>query len=554
MFLALASILALSLLAQPAPSRAILDCTDPLGCVTIGPDDPIHIAYALVTEGPDAPLGIDARNGVAIAIDDVGGQILGHAIRFDGVDSGCNHAGGLAAGQALAADASIVAVVGTSCSAAARAAVPPLSAAGFVIVSPSNTAPDLTEPGGPNHHPGYLRTVHNDTIQGAGAAQFAYEQLAVARAATIDDDSPYATYLQRAFADQFIRLGGTITAQETIDPGQTDMSAVLAAIAAGSPDLLYLPVFAPAGGHIISQTRTTAGLENAYLLGADSLFTPDIVPAAGASLEGFMVTTPDLTQNSAEYYEFFLPAYRTRFGEPTSPYHAHAYDAFMLIKSAIQRVAVVQGDGSMQIGRQALRTAMYNTRSFPGLTGDLTCSATGDCADPHFGVFRYHTGQFPPEHIWPRTSASASPENGGEVTSYDEDTTIQIPAGAITATVVITHRLAHGAPPAGNLTGVGQQFALTATYSATSQPAQMAPGRTYTMTVRYTDAEQGSAIESTLALYYWNGAEWVQESSSVAHGDDNTVIASPGRFGRWAVLGETKRVYLPLLRKTLNGP
>jgi branched-chain amino acid transport system substrate-binding protein len=522
--------------------------------VTLGPDDRIHIAYALVTEGPDSSLGIDSRNGVAIAIDDSGGQILGHAIRFDGVNSGCSYAGGLAAGQALAADASIVAVVGTSCSSAARAAVPLLSAAGFVIVSPSNTAPSLTEPSSPDNYPGYLRTAPNDKNQGAGAAQYASRQLGVTRAATIHDGSPYADNLQQTFSDELIRLGGTITAQETIDPGQTDMSAVLATIAADSPDLLYLPVFAPAGGHIISQTRTTAGLESAYLLGADSLFTPDIVPAAGASLEGFMVTTPDLTQNSAEYYEFFLPAYRARFGEPTSLFHAYAYDAFMLIKSAIQRVAVVQGDGSMQIGRQALRTAMYNTRNFPGLTGDLTCSATGDCADPHIGVFRYEAGQFPPEHIWPRTSASASHENGGEVTSYDEDTTIQIPAGAITATVVITHRLAHGAPPAGNLTGVGQQFAVTATYSATGQPAQMAPGRTYTMTVRYTDAEQGSAIESTLALYYWNGAEWVEEPSSVAHGDDNTVIASPGRFGRWTVLGETKRVYLPLLRKTLNGP
>ena len=67
-----------ALLAQPMPAHATPACTDPLGCVTIGPGEPIHIAYALVTEGPNSSLGIDERNGVEIAIDDSGGQILGH--------------------------------------------------------------------------------------------------------------------------------------------------------------------------------------------------------------------------------------------------------------------------------------------------------------------------------------------------------------------------------------------------------------------------------------------------------------------------------------------
>jgi hypothetical protein len=56
---------------------------DPLGCITIKPGEPIHIAYALAVDGPNQTLGIDARNGVEIAIDDLGGRILGHEIRFD---------------------------------------------------------------------------------------------------------------------------------------------------------------------------------------------------------------------------------------------------------------------------------------------------------------------------------------------------------------------------------------------------------------------------------------------------------------------------------------
>ena len=91
-------------------------CTDSIGCVKIGPTDPIHIAYLLVVAGPNSALGIDSRNGVEIAIDDAGGKILGHTIKFDGEDGGCSADGGQAAGTKLASDPTIIAVIGTSCS------------------------------------------------------------------------------------------------------------------------------------------------------------------------------------------------------------------------------------------------------------------------------------------------------------------------------------------------------------------------------------------------------------------------------------------------------
>ncbi|HID33945.1 MAG TPA: hypothetical protein EYP25_05130, partial [Anaerolineae bacterium] len=42
-----------------------LTCDDPLGCVTIGPDDPVRIGYALVLSGPNESLGVDSRRGIA---------------------------------------------------------------------------------------------------------------------------------------------------------------------------------------------------------------------------------------------------------------------------------------------------------------------------------------------------------------------------------------------------------------------------------------------------------------------------------------------------------
>jgi branched-chain amino acid transport system substrate-binding protein len=400
LFALLSILVIVSMMLAGCTKASTYTCEDPLGCVTIGPNDPIHLAYLLVVSGANETLGIDSRNGVEIAITDKG-QVLGHDVLLTGEDGGCSAEGGQAAGTKLAADTSIVAVIGTSCSAEARVAVPLLSAAGFSIISPSNTAPDLTDPGNENNYPGYLRTAHNDTVQGAAAADFAYTSLGLRTAATIHDGSIYADKLQQVFAAAFIALGGTITSQEAVSIGQTDMSPVLTRIASGSPQIIYFPIFLPEGGYIVRQARETVGLENTALMGADGLFSPDVVEAAGTAVVGFLVSSPDFSAFGAAYAEQFIPAYQARYGQtPISIFHAHAYDATMMIFAAIEQVAVQEADGTLHIGRQALRDALYATTNFQGLTGNLTCSATGDCADPNIAVYEY-SATYPPTKIWP---------------------------------------------------------------------------------------------------------------------------------------------------------
>src|SRR5215218_7927655 len=70
------------------------ECTDELGCVTIAPDEPVHIAYWGVLSGADSSLGEDSKRGVEIAIDDKGGKILDHDILLTTEDAGCTPEGG----------------------------------------------------------------------------------------------------------------------------------------------------------------------------------------------------------------------------------------------------------------------------------------------------------------------------------------------------------------------------------------------------------------------------------------------------------------------------
>lgn len=374
-------------------------CTDSIGCVKVAPGAPIHIAYILVVSGANTDLGTDSRNAAEIAIDDVGGKLLGHTIQFDGQDGQCSADGGQAAGTKIAADPTVVAVLGTSCSSEARAAEPLLSKAGFVTISPSNTAVDLTDPTNPNHYAGYFRTAHNDKVQGAAAADYVYNTLGFKSAATIHDGSIYAAGLAAQFQTSFKAYGGTITDATSVDPNATDMSSVLAAVATGKPQLIYFPIFLPAGAFIIDQARTTPGLEQTVLMGADGLYSPDVMKTAGAAVEGFLVSSP-IVVGPAE--DALVAKYKAKFGTvPINIFHAHAYDAMNIIFAAITKVAVQQPDGTVYIPRQGLRDAVAATKDYQGVTGVLTCNPDGDCANPIIGVYTYHAGQYPPTLTWP---------------------------------------------------------------------------------------------------------------------------------------------------------
>lgn len=372
---------ALTSTAQAAPPK------DPLGVVTIKKGQPVHIAYWMVVAGPDASLGIDTRRGVEIAIQDKGGKLLGYPIKLSGQDTACNAEGGQAAATKLASDPSIVAAVGSNCSSEARPGAPILWKAGIPTVSPSNTAPYLTDPKRGKEFDGYLRTAHNDMIQGAVAAQFAIKKMGVKTAATIHDGSVYAEQLQAVFAEEFKKLGGTITAQEAVAPTDTDMRPVLTKIATGKPEFIYFPIFIAAGGHIARQAKEVSGLEKTYLMSADGTFSPDFYKAAGEAAVGMFHSSPDFSAFAGGYKDF-LAKHQKKFGEkPIAPFHAHGYDAAMMIFAAIEKVGVKDGD-TLYIGRQALRDALYATKGMKGLTGNLTCNQYGDCADPRIAVYQ----------------------------------------------------------------------------------------------------------------------------------------------------------------------
>jgi branched-chain amino acid transport system substrate-binding protein len=367
----------------PPPADGEDPCAaDEFGCVEVAEGDPISIGTLLVISGENASLGQDSQNGAVLAMDfrDTPGEIAGHPVEFNHQDDGCSAEGGQAGATALAAEPQVAAVIGTSCSSAALGVADTiLSDAGVVLISPSNTGPALTDPA--THQPFYLRTAHNDAIQGAAVANFAFNEAGWQSASTIHDGSPYADGLQQVFADTFSELGGTIARQEAVQVGDTDFKPLLTDLAADNIDGLYFPIFVAEGGLITAQARTVPGLAETDLAGSDGMFTPDWIEAAGAdNAEGVFISGPDLTAFAdPDFYENeFLPAYQEKFGEePQSVFHAHSFDAMNLIADAIEEVGFDDG-GTFMIPRTALKDALFAVAERPGIVGNYTADENGD--------------------------------------------------------------------------------------------------------------------------------------------------------------------------------
>ncbi|MEW5830461.1 MAG: branched-chain amino acid ABC transporter substrate-binding protein [Chloroflexota bacterium] len=376
------------------------ECTDELGCAVYGPEDPIRIASALVITGPDAQLGLDSQHGIEIAIA-MRGDVAGHSVELQAEDDGCNAEGGQAAGQKIVSDPSIVAVVGTSCSGAGVPMSKVISEAGYAMVSPSNTAPSLTDPA-QAWNPGYLRTAHNDKVQGAAMAKFAYEVLGLKTAAAIHDGDPYTEGLANAFRESFESMGGKVVAFTAVSKGDTDMKPVLTAVAAsegGAPEFLFFPVFTAECAFLAKQTKEVTGLENTVTAAADGCFSAAAAEAIGEAGNGMYFSGPDLSF-SGDTYVTFKEQYNTLFGsDPISVFHAHAFDATNMIFDCIEQVGVTSDDGSLSVGRAALRSCLYATSGYQGITGTLTCNEYGDCADPKISVSILETGEY--KRIWP---------------------------------------------------------------------------------------------------------------------------------------------------------
>lgn len=376
--------------------------------VTIAEGDPILIGgYGPIT-GPLAFLGLDWMIAVEVAIDDAGGELLGHPIVLVREDGQCNPQDGGTAANALVANPDIVAVIGGTCSDEVAAGIKAITDADLTSISPSATRDQFTFPDRGPEFAGFLRTAFSDRFQGPEVAKFMTEVLGLTKVATIHDGSVYSSGLVDTFTAEFLELGGEITRAESVTAGvTTDMGPALTAIAATNPEAIYIPVFENTGGFMLQQVRGIEGLEETVMIGSDGLLVTSFIDVAGPDVVGMYITGGD-SRRFAEGYADLVEKYLEESGESTTlgPFHAHGYDAANMMFAAIEDVAVDNGDGSHTVNLLELRERLKATKDFPGLTGTITCDEFGDCGVPLVAAYQItqaqvDEGAWPPPAVWP---------------------------------------------------------------------------------------------------------------------------------------------------------
>lgn len=368
----------------------------PLGAVTLEAGESVRLRMLLsVTVAPT--LGAVSRRGAEFAVEDFG-AVHGRGVELgDPVDTSCSPEGGRAGASGIVGDPQVVGIIGTNCSAAAVAASPVVSDAGLVMISPSNTSPRLTSDlaGTPDtdYRAGYFRVSSNDLHQARALSDFVYDQLELRRVATLHDGDPYTSALVAAFADAFAALGGEVPVRAEIEKGETDMTDVLVEFAAAGPDAIFFPLFVIEGSAFAAQARAFDGLEGTTLISGAALLVSAFLETPQS--EGIYFAGPEsdfgsnVNERTGRSGQQVLASFEARHGGfPGSPHWAHTYDATTILLSAIESVAVEDGD-RLHIDRAALRERVGAT-AMNGLVGSISCDAFGDCGTGRMNIY-HHT-------------------------------------------------------------------------------------------------------------------------------------------------------------------
>lgn len=356
-------------------------------CVRVGVGQPIYLGELLnlTTEsGTDVQqslrLSVDYLDGV---FDGAPGQLLGHDVEILSQEDQCSAVGGRTGALRLLQEPSLVAVVGTTCSTAALGAADAvLSEANVLMVSPSNTAPSLTDP--EQRRRTYFRVSPNDALQASAVADFAYVREGWRDAVTVHAAGDvYSEQLAGAFAASLTQLGGELLADLAVG-ASSPAAGVAREIAGLGPDVVLITAFSPECEETAAAIRAVPALRRLPIVVSEACQTAEFLQVLGDEARGVYASSPDFTylEEDAFYRDGFLPAYRRQTGgDPIGVYHAHAFDGFALIADAIRRTAVIEPGGALVIDRERLRRALLEVRGYQGLSGRLTCGSTGDCAE-----------------------------------------------------------------------------------------------------------------------------------------------------------------------------
>jgi branched-chain amino acid transport system substrate-binding protein len=356
-----------------------------------GPLPVVKIGVIAPLQAGLTDFGKGIRNSVQLAVDQANASGR-FRVRFvvDARDDSSTPSVGQASAQALAADPSVIGVVGTYNSGVAAVVQPVLASAGIVMISPGNTNPTLTLGPDPSHpvrpFSNYFRLVVPDSIQGSELGDYAFNVLNVRKVAVVSEDKAVSLALVDAFTDKFTGLGGTVATRQVFPDGTSDFTGVINEVKKVSPELIVF------GGEYATAApfrmqATTQGL-TAPLMGSDGIKDQAYITVAGPASNGDYASSVGAPIANQPLGAAFLSAYQAAgFAEPPSDFGPYAFDAAGLIIGAVD---------SRGFDRAGVIAAVQQVNA-SGVTGPLAFDAFGDTRNKVVTLYRVEGGVFVPK-------------------------------------------------------------------------------------------------------------------------------------------------------------
>jgi branched-chain amino acid transport system substrate-binding protein len=229
--------------------------------------------------------------------------------------------------------------------------------------------------------------VANDSKVGSTLGRYAVGVLKAQRIAVIDDRSAFG----QGLADEFIKgvkaASGTveIVSRQYTNDKATDFNAILTQLKGKNPDLLFYGGMDAVAGPMLKQMKNL-GLHLRFMAG-DGVCSEKLAVLAGEAVGENMVfcaVAGGVSGAQEKVYADFIERYRKKFNLELQTYAPYAYDAVMVLASAMQNAR------SADPARFVPEIARIK---YQGVTGTIQFDPLGDLLDAPMTLFTYRNGK-----------------------------------------------------------------------------------------------------------------------------------------------------------------
>ena len=342
----------------------------------------VKIGHVGPTSGGIAHLGKDNENGARMAIDELnakGVMIGGKKAKFELLteDDAGDPKQGTAAAQKLV-DSKVNGVIGHLNSGTSIPASKIYSDAGIPQISPSATNPKFTR----NGYKTTFRVVADDVHLGGTLGRYAVKELKGKSIAVVDDRTAYGQGVAEEFSKAVKASGGAIADTQFTTDKATDFTAILTAIKAKKPDVVFFGGMDAVAGPMLRQMKQL-GI-NAKLMGGDGICSGELPKlAAGAMADGQVVCAEagGVEGSQKAGLEKFKADFKKKFNADVQIYAPYVYDATMVMADAMVKAGSADPAKYLPV--------LAKTSGYKGVTGTIAFDEKGDIKNGALTLFTY---------------------------------------------------------------------------------------------------------------------------------------------------------------------